>query len=52
MRKMCESLDLNYDKLRKKWNFLLIVGLVGVIGLYIILQEILYFQAVTLLGML
>ena len=40
MRKMCESLDLNYDKLRKKWNFLLIVGLVGVIGLYIILQEI------------
>ena len=40
MREMCESLDLNYDKLRKKWNFLLIVGLVGVIGLYIILQEI------------
>ena len=40
MRKMCESLDLNYDKLRKKWNFLLIVGLVGVIVLYIILQEI------------
>ena len=40
MREMCESLDLNYDKLRKKWNFLLIVGLVGVIGLYIFLQEI------------
>lgn len=40
MRKKCDLLGLDYDKLRKKWKFILIIGLVGTIFFYIILHEI------------
>lgn len=40
MKEACKLLDYNYDKLRKKWNTILILGFLGTIFLYVILHEI------------
>ena len=39
MKEACKVLELDYNKLKKKWNFILLIGVIGTLFLYLILKE-------------